>query len=111
MAPLIKRKTIRQRLAAMMERDFIVERADGPWRLEVDPEMMWFNRSASRSRDDTDGTFGGSALAVNPAGIKMPIAFGSYDTMTVCVKRGIGFVWRGGEHAPLMSGLDIIAKA
>jgi hypothetical protein len=108
---MTKRRTIRQRLAAMIERDFILERDDGPWRIEVDPEMMWFNRSASRSHDDTDGTFGGSAMAVNPAGTKLPVAFGSYDTMTACVKRGVEFLWRGGEHTALNSGLDIIAKA
>jgi hypothetical protein len=104
----VRAKSTRQRLAAMMERDFIVERNDGPWRLEVDPEMMWFNRSASRSLDDTDGTFGGSAYAVNPKGIKLAVPFGSYDTMSACVKHGIMFAWRG-RH-PLDGGLDIVAK-
>jgi hypothetical protein len=92
-----------------MERDFIVvERYDGPWRLVVDPEQMWFNRSASRSYDDRNGTFGGSALAVNPKGTAIAIPFGSYNTMTACVKRGVAFAWRG--RAPLDGGLDVIAK-
>lgn len=110
MAPVSKRKTIRQQLAEMLVRDFIVEREDGPWRLEVDPGQMWFNRSASRSHDDTDGTFGGTAWAVNPKGTKMTVAFGSYNTMTECVKRGIAFSWRGRLGTPFDGGLDIIAK-
>lgn len=91
-----------------MMSDIIIDRHDGPWRVEVDPGDMWCNRAAARSYDDHAGTWGGSGVAVNPAGVRLHFQFGSYDTMTACVRCGFGWLWRGGQ--PFGGGLDIIAK-
>lgn len=100
--------TVKERLRVKLEREL-------PALLETPGAVcvvddLWFNRSASRCKwTDHTGTWGGSGrMMLHDADkLGMPFMFGSYDTMTECVKQPIATSWRGRAWC---SGIDITAK-